>query len=63
MRTLILLDGGRLAYATSDQATDELAHALQQARDGEPTVYVFAADEIIDHRSARPRGQQDGGDR
>lgn len=53
MRTLILLDQGRLAYAT-DGAHEELAEQLRLAQEAHPSVYVFDADELIDHRSAEP---------
>lgn len=53
MRTIILLDLGRLAYVTSDPldgAELALLRGIPTHGDG-PHVYAFQADEIIDHRT------------
>lgn len=54
MRTLILLDGGRLAYATSEALTELEINAMKghEHAAGAPTVYAFQADELIDARDA-----------
>lgn len=64
MRTAILLDGGRLAYLTSHELSEQELDAIRgPGGPGGGHLYAFQADELIDHRTPGDRGTQESRDK